>query len=142
MYIIHTVSTLEYRIGINIKFQPWNIYYTPLYQASPQIPRLCINSPNPQQFLNSIFSTSIAKLLSKQLYTKHIPAYVQGDQLNMAVCFWYLVNSDCPVWATVHPVQWASQFLKCTRKTRLCITGHNVVNSFVKGGIPVPFIGF
>ena len=44
---------------------------------------------------------------------------IQGDQLNMALCFWYLVKTS-PVYWSVH---WKSHFLQGTIKTRLCLSG-------------------
>ena len=51
---------------------------------------------------------------------------IQGDQLNMAVCFWYLVKI---VFSSVHvniSVHWTSHFLKGTRKTLPCLSGQVV----------------
>ena len=49
-----------------------------------------------------------------------------GDQMNMAVLFWYLVKSD---WSSVRYCtgeHWTSHFLQGPRNTRQCITGHPV----------------
>ena len=57
-------------------------------------------------------------------------AYLQGDHLNMAVFFWYLIKSDfCAVYALLHVYTGqVSHFLKGTRKTRPCLTGHPLGN--------------
>ena len=47
---------------------------------------------------------------------------VQGGQLNMALCFWYLVKSDLfsvPVYSSVQG----------TRKTRPCLSGRVVLKA-------------
>ena len=44
--------------------------------------------------------------------------YVQSDQLNMAVLFWYLVNSDMSRVRYCTRVHWTSHFLHGSRKTR------------------------
>ena len=51
--------------------------------------------------------------------------YLQSDQINMAVLFWYLVNSDlfCVRYCTEYL---KSHFLKGTRNTRPWITGQPV----------------
>ena len=56
----------------------------------------------------------------------YVYCILQGDQLNMAVCFWYLVKSDL---SSVHystRVHWKSHFLQGSRKTRPCLSGHLV----------------
>ena len=47
---------------------------------------------------------------------------IQGDQLNMAACFWYLVKSDFSSVHMYNSVHWTSHFLKGTRKTQPCLT--------------------
>ena len=51
---------------------------------------------------------------------------VQGDQLNMAMIFCYLGNSDLARVHVYSSVHWTSQFLLGTRKTRPCLIGHPV----------------
>ena len=46
---------------------------------------------------------------------------MQGDQLHMVVCFWYLVK--CDFYGSVH---WTSHFLQSSRKTRSCLSGRVV----------------
>ena len=44
---------------------------------------------------------------------------IQGDQLNIAVFFWYLWKKTCPI-SSVHvyySIHWTSKFLQGTRKT-------------------------
>ena len=53
--------------------------------------------------------------------TKSRNLNLQGDQLNMAVFFWYKVT--CPVYATVHVY---TESIFTTRKTHPCLTGHPV----------------
>ena len=51
---------------------------------------------------------------------------IQGDQLNMALFFWYHVKVTYPVYATTR-VHWTSLFLQGTRKIWPCLTGHPVL---------------
>ena len=77
--------------------------------------------------------------------------YIQGDQLNMDVFFWYAV---CDLFS-VHvysDVNWTSHFIQATRKTRKCLTNNfeaectqnetRLVRSILKlefsGSIPPP----
>ena len=57
---------------------------------------------------------------------------VQGDQLNMAVCFSHLVSgtSDLPNVHVYSSVHWTSHFLQGTRKTWPCISGRPVYKYF------------
>ena len=61
---------------------------------------------------------------------------VQGDQLNLAVLFWYLGKSDFSVYgcapAVAYTGQWTSHFSHGTRKTLLCLSGCQVVLAFIK----------
>ena len=52
-------------------------------------------------------------------------AHSQSYQINIAVVFWYLVKSTCPVQATVHRTHDKSLFT-WYRNTRPCLTGHLV----------------
>ena len=52
---------------------------------------------------------------------------LQGGQLNMAVCFWYIVKIDL---SSVHVYSTYTEkvtFYKVTEKTQSCITGHPVL---------------
>ena len=49
---------------------------------------------------------------------------IQGDQLDIVVCFWYLVKSDQYTHRT--HVHWTSRFLQGSRNTQLCVSGHPV----------------
>ena len=53
---------------------------------------------------------------------------IQGDQLNIAVLFWYLGKSDSSS-VRYYTVSYTGQitFLQGTKKTRPCLTGHPVV---------------
>ena len=62
-------------------------------------------------------------------YVYRNPGPIQGDQINMAVLFWYPVKVAL-VYATVH---WTSQVLQGTKTTRPCITGHPVWDFFCEG---------
>ena len=53
-------------------------------------------------------------------------AYIQGDQLYMAVFFWYLVKSDLFSVRVYSSLRWTSHFLQGTRKTRPCLSGQVV----------------
>ena len=55
--------------------------------------------------------------------------YVQPDQINMAVVFWYLVKSDLSSVRYSTRIHWTSHVLQRTRNTRPCITGHPVQHS-------------
>ena len=64
-------------------------------------------------------------------YPNNMPS-LQGDQLNMTGCFWYLVKSDM---SSVQPVQhskitwklnWTIQILQGAGKTRTCLSGQVV----------------
>ena len=50
--------------------------------------------------------------------------YVQGDQLYMAVCFWYFVKRDLSVVRSVQKI--TLDFLQGTRKTQPCLSGQVV----------------
>ena len=52
---------------------------------------------------------------------------IQGDQLNKALCFWYLIGSDFSCVHLYSSVHWISHILQRTRKTRPCLTGHPVL---------------
>ena len=52
---------------------------------------------------------------------------IQGDQLHVAVRFWYLVNSDLTSVRYYVRVKWTSLFFQSTRTTRPCLTGHPLV---------------
>ena len=52
--------------------------------------------------------------------------YVQPDQINMAVVFWYLVKSDLSSVRYSPRIHWTSHVLQGTRNTRPCLTGHPV----------------
>ena len=57
-----------------------------------------------------------------------IQLILQGDQLNMALFFWYLVKKcfvHCTLLYTCR-VHWISHFFQGTRKTRSCVTGDSV----------------
>ena len=65
----------------------------------------------------------IAKLIT---YVQCVSIYIQGDQLNMAVCFLYLFKGDL---SSVHihsSVHWSGHFLYGTRTTRPCLSGRVV----------------
>ena len=51
---------------------------------------------------------------------------VQDDQLNMAVRFWYLWESDMSGLHMYNGVHWTSHFLQGFIKTQPCLTGHPV----------------
>ena len=53
-------------------------------------------------------------------------AVLQGDQLTMAVFYWYLVKSDLSSLLIYSSVYWTSHFLLGTRKAQPCLTGHPV----------------
>ena len=55
---------------------------------------------------------------------------LQGGQLNMAVCFWYLGKSELSSVRVYSSVHWTNQFLQGTRKTRPCRTGHPVATGY------------
>ena len=50
------------------------------------------------------------------LHTVH--SLIQGDQLNIAVLFWYLVKSDLSSVRYCTRIHWTSHFLQRTRNTR------------------------
>ena len=50
---------------------------------------------------------------------------VQGNQLNMAVFFWFFVK-PCTVYATVRVYTGPVTFFKVPNKTRPCLIGHPV----------------
>ena len=52
--------------------------------------------------------------------------YVQGEKLNMAVFFWYLVKSDLPSVNFYTGVHLKSRFLQGTRKKGSCLGRHPV----------------
>ena len=54
--------------------------------------------------------------------------FIQGDQLNMILCFWYLLKSDLYSVHVYSIVHCTSHFLQGTRKTRPCLNGHPVVD--------------
>ena len=54
--------------------------------------------------------------------------YMQPDQVNMAMLFWYLVKSDLSSVGYYTRVHWTSHLIQGTRNTRLCITGHSVAD--------------
>ena len=64
---------------------------------------------------------------------------VQGDQLYMAVFFWYLVKSDLSSVRVYISLHWKSHFLQVTRKKRPCLTGNPVQVTF---GIVLSFTFF
>ena len=55
---------------------------------------------------------------------------MQGDHLNMAVCFWYPVKSDLSYVHVYNSVR-TSHFLQGTRNKRPCITCQPVHNTFL-----------
>ena len=67
-------------------------------------------------------------------------AKVQGDQLNMAMFFWYFVKSYLPSVRYCSHIHWISRILQGTRNTRPCLTGHPVIRPkqiyFWKSGSP------
>ena len=48
--------------------------------------------------------------------------FIQPDQINMALFFWYLLKSDLSSASYCTRVNWTSHFLQDTRNTRPCIT--------------------
>ena len=55
-----------------------------------------------------------------------VKSLLQGDQLNMAVFFWYLVQNDLSSVCSCTRVHWSSDFLHGTRKTRPCLTDNSL----------------
>ena len=64
----------------------------------------------------------------------HLP--LPGDQLNMAVCFWYFVKSDMTGVRYCTRVHWTSHYIQGTRNTRPCITRHPVPGGLREGKGP------
>ena len=67
---------------------------------------------------------SFEKIVNSPL--KRPPFYIQGDQLNKAVLFWYLVKSDLFIVHVYSSLSLDKHFFQRTRKTRPCLTGHPV----------------
>ena len=62
---------------------------------------------------------SLQKFLLTSLVKKTmIKSNLQGEQLYMTECFWYLVKSDLSSVRVYISLEWTSHFLRGTRKTR------------------------
>ena len=59
-----------------------------------------------------------------------VRCFIQGDQLDMAVFFWYQVESDVSSVHVYNSIHRTSHLLQGTRKTRQCLTGHPVVQKW------------
>ena len=63
---------------------------------------------------------------SVRLWNTQDSTVLQDDQLNMALCSWYLVKSDLSGVHVYSSVNWTRHFLQGTRKTRPCLSGRFV----------------
>ena len=59
--------------------------------------------------------------------------FIQGDQLSMAVYFWYLVKIDLSRVHVYNSIHWTSHFLKGTRKIRPCLSDRVVYYVYCTG---------
>ena len=67
--------------------------------------------------LGVLFLLPDGNLLLQPLYPEVHGLRVQGDSLNMAILFWYLVKSDLSSVRYFTRVHWTSHFFQGTRKT-------------------------
>ena len=77
--------------------------------------------PDPHLWLISYNGSGTDKL-----YGEGYETYIQGDQLNMTVFFWYLVIGDLSGVRFCTRIHWTSHFLQGTRKTGPSLTSHPV----------------
>ena len=56
---------------------------------------------------------------------------VQGDQLNMAVCFWCLVKSNLSCVRVYSSRNWTSYFFQGSRNTLSCLSGQLYIVVFI-----------
>ena len=73
------------------------------------------------------FERSIASEKKKKLLTLQ----VQVDQLNVTVCFWYLVKSVLSSVRVYSALNWTGHFFQVTRKLWLCLSGQVVSCLFI-----------
>ena len=66
--------------------------------------------------------------------------YIQPDQINMTVLFWYLAESNASVRYGTY-VHWTNHVLQGTRNTRPCLTGHPVIPSAPGESAKMPVFG-
>ena len=62
---------------------------------------------------------------------KYTYSYIQGDQLNLAVFFWYLVKNDLSSLHVCSKYTGQVPFYKVPEKTRPCLTGNPVIAKIV-----------
>ena len=99
----------------------------------------------------SIYLTKVSKLTEKRVSSSEekpkmlyligqslclqVELYVQFDEINMAVFFWYLVKIDLSSVRYCTRIHWTSYFLQGSIKTRPCINlgdGHELHNLTIK----------
>ena len=73
------------------------------------------------------FDTIYQLIIMKKLNVHkilEIQLYLQPDQMNVVVLFWYLVKGDASVRNCTVAFTWEQSRLQCTKTTLPCITGH------------------